>query len=128
MVAKALSEMGVDTIEAGFAASSPGEFEAVRAVSRAVEGATVAVLSRCCKADIEISRKALELAKKGRLHLFLATSPIHREHKLRMDAKEVIRRAVEAVSLGGSISMRSSSRRKMRRGRRKSTWPKFWSG
>lgn len=100
MVAKALAEMGVDTIEAGFAASSPGELEAVRSVARAVEGATVAVLSRCCKADIEVSCQALKEAKKARLHLFLATSPIHREHKLRMDAKEVVRRAVEAVSLG----------------------------
>src|SRR6478735_3401571 len=99
-VAKALAELGVDVIEAGFPAASPGDFESVRAIAREVEGATVSALARCMKSDIERVVPALADAPLRRLHLFLATSAIHREHKLNMAREEIVRVAVEAVSRG----------------------------
>jgi 2-isopropylmalate synthase len=98
-VAKALRDLGVDVIEAGFAAASPGDLEAIQAVWRNVEGPVIASLSRCNKGDIEASRKALAGAPRRRCHVFLATSPIHRDFKLKMAKDEIVRRAVEGVSL-----------------------------
>ncbi|HET6411927.1 MAG TPA: 2-isopropylmalate synthase [Anaeromyxobacter sp.] len=98
-VAKALRDLGVDIIEAGFAAASPGDLEAIQAISRQVEGPIIASLSRCNKGDIEASARALALAPKKRCHVFLATSPIHREFKLKLAKEEIVRRAVESVSL-----------------------------
>ena len=99
-VARALAELGVDVIEAGFPAASPGDFESVRAIAREVEGATISALARCTKSDIERSIPALSDAPRRRLHLFLATSAIHRQHKLNMAREEIVRVAVEAVSRG----------------------------
>jgi 2-isopropylmalate synthase len=96
-VAHALRDLGVDVIEAGFAAASPGDLEAIRAVGRQVEGPIVASLSRCNKGDIDASWKALEDAPRRRCHVFLATSPIHRDFKLKMVKEEIIRRSVEGV-------------------------------
>ena len=98
-VAKALRDLGVDVIEAGFAAASPGDFEAIQGVARQVEGATICSLSRCSKGDIEASAKALADAPQRRIHVFLATSPIHRDFKLKMAKDEIIRRAVEGVKM-----------------------------
>ena len=97
-VAKALRDLGVDVIEAGFAAASPGDLEAIQAVSRQVEGPIIASLSRCSKGDIEASAKALADAPRKRCHVFLATSPIHREFKLKLAKDEIVRRAVDGVS------------------------------
>ena len=97
-VAKALRDLGVDVIEAGFAAASPGDLEAIQAVSRQVQGPVIASLSRCSKGDIEASARALADAPRKRCHVFLATSPIHREFKLKLAKDEIIRRAVEGVS------------------------------
>ncbi len=97
-VAKALRDLGVDVIEAGFAAASPGDLEAIQAVSRQVEGPVICSLSRCSKGDIDASTKALAEAPRKRCHVFLATSPIHREFKLKMAKEEIVRRAVEGVS------------------------------
>ena len=83
-IAKALDEMGVNVIEAGFAGASPGDFKAIQAVSEAVENAVVCSLARCVKQDIEAAAQALEKAKHKRIHVFIATSPIHMEHKRRM--------------------------------------------
>jgi 2-isopropylmalate synthase len=97
-VAKALRDLGVDVIEAGFAAASPGDLEAIQAVSRQVEGPVICSLSRCSKGDIDASVKALVGAPRKRCHVFLATSPIHRDFKLKMAKEEIVRRAVDGVS------------------------------
>lgn len=96
-VANALSELGVDVIEAGFAIVSPGDFQSVREVSRVVRGSSVCSLARCVTKDIDAAAEALKDAERPRIHVFLATSPIHREFKLRMDTQRNIQAAVEAV-------------------------------
>src|SRR5512136_2463504 len=93
-VAQALVELGVDVIEAGFPIASPGDFEAVREIARNVRGSVICGLARCREADIDRAGEALRHADRRRLHVFLATSPIHREFKLKMDKDEIIRRAV----------------------------------
>ncbi len=101
-MARTLAGMGVDVIEAGFAAASPQDFDAVHEVARAVQGATICSLARCNPGDIDAAARALEPAEKKRLHVFIATSPIHREHKLKMSKAEVLARAVEGVRLARS--------------------------
>jgi 2-isopropylmalate synthase len=98
-VAMALRDLGVDVVEAGFAAASPGDLEAIQAVSRQVQGPVIASLSRCNRGDIEASWTALRDAPRRRCHVFLATSPIHRDFKLKLAKEEIVRRAVEGVSL-----------------------------
>lgn len=96
-VAHALAELGVDVIEAGFPAASRGDFAAVEAIAAAVQGPVIAGLARCTRDDIDIAAKAIRPAARGRLHVFLATSAIHREFKLGMARDEIIRRAVQGV-------------------------------
>jgi len=96
-VAHALSELGVDIIEAGFAIASPGDFESVRAVADATKGCSVCSLARCVEKDIEAAAEALKNAEQPRIHVFLASSPIHREHKLKMTPERNIEAAVEGV-------------------------------
>jgi 2-isopropylmalate synthase len=96
-VARALAALGVDVIEAGFPIASPGDFEAVRAIATEVTGATVCGLARCNDRDIDRAWEALRYAQSARIHVFLATSAIHREHKLKMTRDQVIERAVESV-------------------------------
>jgi len=98
-VAKALRDLGVDVIEAGFAAASPGDLEAIRAVGREVEGPIIASLARCSRADVDAAWKALEGAPRRRCHVFLATSPIHREFKLKLAKDEILKRAADGVSM-----------------------------
>jgi len=98
-VALALRELGVDVIEAGFAAASPGDLEAIRAVGRQVEGPIIASLARCNKGDIEANWEALKDAPRRRCHVFLATSPIHRDFKLKLAKEEIVRRSVEGVRM-----------------------------
>src|SRR5262245_29536587 len=97
-IAHALHELGVDVIEAGFPIASPGDFEAVQAIAQQVEGPTICGLARCNAADIDRAWEALKPAMKPRIHVFLATSAIHREFKLHMAKDEIVRRAVEGVS------------------------------
>jgi 2-isopropylmalate synthase len=96
-IAQALVQLGVDIIEAGFPIASPGDFESVREISRTVDGATVCGLARCNDADIDRAWEALQHARQPRIHVFLATSSIHREFKLRMNEDEVLARAVAGV-------------------------------
>jgi 2-isopropylmalate synthase len=96
-IARALVELGVDVIEAGFPIASPGDFEAVQAVSEECRGSTVCGLARCNDADIDRAWESLRHAERPRIHVFLATSAIHREFKLRMNKDEIIQRAVEGV-------------------------------
>src|SRR6516162_3297432 len=101
-VARALAALGVDVIEAGFPIASQGDFEAVRAIAAEVTGATVCGLARCNDRDIDRAWEALEFAQSPRIHVFLATSAIHREHKLKMTREEVIERAVASVRRAAS--------------------------
>ncbi len=97
-VARALVELGVDVIEAGFPVASPGDFEAVsRIAERFGDRSTICALSRSRDEDIDRAGAALQAAEQKRIHVFLATSAIHREHKLRMDKSQIIQRAVESV-------------------------------
>jgi len=98
-VARALRDLGVDVIEAGFAAASPGDLEAIRAVGQQVEGPVVTSLSRCNKGDIAASWEALKDSPHRRCHVFLATSPIHRDFKLKLVKEEIIKRSVEGVKM-----------------------------
>ncbi len=96
-IAKALERMRVDVIEAGFPIASPGDFEAVRAVAKAVTGSTVCGLARALDKDIDRAGEALRPAASARIHTFIATSPIHMQMKLRMEPEQVIEQAVHAV-------------------------------
>src|SRR5918994_3967293 len=96
-MARALAALGVDVIEAGFPIASPGDFEAVRAIATDIAGATVCGLARCNDRDIDRAWEALQYAQSPRIHVFLATSAIHREHKLKMTREQVIERAVASV-------------------------------
>ena len=83
-IGKSLERMRVDVMEAGFAAASLGDFAAIEAVAREVKESTVCSLARALDRDIEQAAAALAPAASGRIHTFIATSPIHMQHKLRM--------------------------------------------
>ena len=97
-IAIQLEKLGVDIIEAGFAAASPGDFEAISKIAERVSNSTVCSLARAIDNDIKSAGEAIAKAKMKRIHTFIATSSIHMEHKLKMTPDEVIRRAVRAVS------------------------------
>ena len=96
-MAQALVDLGVDIIEAGFPIASPGDFESVREIASSVRGATICGLARCSEADIDRAWEALKTAQQPRIHVFLATSAIHREFKLKMSRDEIIQRAIAGV-------------------------------
>jgi 2-isopropylmalate synthase len=96
-VAQALVDLGVDVIEAGFPIASPGDFEAVREIAGAMKGSTICGLARCADGDIDRAWEALKHAESARIHVFLATSAIHREFKLKMTPEQIIKRAVAGV-------------------------------
>jgi 2-isopropylmalate synthase len=102
-VARALAELGVDVIEAGFPAASDGDFESVRLIAREIRGPVICGLARCGGNDIERAWQALRDAARPRLHVFIATSPIHREFKLGLSREEVLRRAVEGVRVARAL-------------------------
>lgn len=97
MVAKQLARLGVDIIEAGFAYSSPGDFQAVRRIAQEVEGPTICSLARARPEDIDQAWEALKGAPKVRIHTFLSTSDIHLKHQFRMTREQAKQRAVEMV-------------------------------
>ncbi|AXX91523.1 2-isopropylmalate synthase [Malaciobacter molluscorum LMG 25693] len=96
-VALQLEKLGVDVIEAGFAAASPGDFDAVSRIAQEVEKSSICSLSRAVENDIKQAGLAVEKAKLKRIHTFIATSPIHMKYKLKMSEEEVIKRAIRAV-------------------------------
>jgi len=102
-VAKALSELKVDIIEAGFPAASPGDFESVKAIAEQNFGPVICGLARCNAADIQKVYEAVKYADKHRIHVFVATSAIHREHKLKMAKEEIIKSAVGAIKLAREL-------------------------
>src|SRR6195952_1667814 len=89
-IAEFLDEMGVDIIEAGFPISSPGDFEAVREITKVVKNATVCGLARAGFKDIDTAGDALKGAKRPRIHTFISTSPVHMKHKLQMGENAVL--------------------------------------
>ena len=101
-IARQLALLKVDVIEAGFPISSPGDFDAVRSVAQEVRGSVIAGLARCVEKDIDAAARAIEPAQQGRIHVFLATSEIHRTHKLKKAKDEILRLAVEGVKLAKS--------------------------
>ncbi|MBK1648169.1 2-isopropylmalate synthase [Rhabdochromatium marinum] len=96
-IARALEKLRVDVIEAGFPIASPGDFEAVKAVAETIKDSTVCALARALDKDIDRAGEALRNATSGRIHTFIATSPIHMEKKLRMTPDQVVEQAVHAV-------------------------------
>ncbi len=103
-IAKQLEKMRVDVIEAGFAAASPGDFDAVHAVASAIKDSTVCSLARAQAGDIQKAGDAIKPAARGRIHTFIATSPIHMQHKLRMQPDQVLVAAVDAVKFARSLT------------------------
>jgi 2-isopropylmalate synthase len=99
-----LETLGVDVIEAGFPAASPGDFEAVRMVAGKIRKAQVTALARASKEDIDSAWGSIKEAAHPRIHTFIATSDIHLEHKLKMSRDEVIKAAVEAVKYAKSFT------------------------
>lgn len=102
-VAEQLARLGVDVIEAGFPVSSIGDFEAVKAIAKTVgrqaDAPEICGLARCVKGDIEACGEAVKPAKRPRIHVFIATSDIHLEHKLHMSREQVLERAIDSVKL-----------------------------
>ena len=96
-IAKQLEKLGVDIIEAGFAAASPGDYEAIKAVANTIKKSTICSLARALESDIEKAGNAIESAENKRIHTFIATSKIHMENKLRMKSDQVLNQAVKAV-------------------------------
>ena len=96
-IAKELEEMGVDILEAGFPISSPGDFEAVEAISAALQKTTVCALTRANINDIDVAAKSLKKAKKPRIHTGIGTSESHLKHKLKLSENEALDRAAKAV-------------------------------
>ncbi len=102
-VARRLQRLGVDAIEAGFPAASQGDFDSVKEVASSVDNLIVAGLARCVPEDIEKAAEAIQPAPKGRIHVFLATSEIHRRHKLKKARDEIIKMAVKGVKEAGKF-------------------------
>jgi len=102
-VAKALQELGVDVIEAGFPISSPGDFNSVIEISKAVTEPVICALTRAVKKDIEVAAESLKFAKRPRIHTGIGTSYYHIYHKLNSNPEEIIQRGVEAVKYAKSF-------------------------
>ncbi|MGO8686758.1 MAG: 2-isopropylmalate synthase [Candidatus Dormibacteria bacterium] len=102
-IARQLARLQVDIVEAGFPYSSPGDFAAVKAIAEQVEGPVIAGLARCFENDVRACAEALAPARRARIHVFIGTSPIHREGQLRMTQKEVYERSVSMVRLAKSF-------------------------
>ncbi len=98
-LAHALAELGVDVLEAGFAIASDGDFAAVRAIAEQVRGPRITSLARARREDIERAARALEPASRSRIHVFLASSDIHLEHKLRITREQALEQAAAMVAL-----------------------------
>ena len=96
-VAKQLEALGVDVIEAGFPVSSPGDFNSVVEISKAVTWPTICALTRAVEKDIDVAAEALKFAKRGRIHTGIGTSPSHIKYKFNSTPEEIIERAVRAV-------------------------------
>ena len=107
VIARALRDLKVDIIEAGFAAASPGDARAVRAVAEEIEGPTICSLARLNEADIDAAARAVEPARNKRVHTFIGTSPTHREAKLKMSRDEILERiAISVIAVSAASGHR----------------------
>ena len=97
LIAQQLEKLKVDVIEAGFAASSPGDWEGVNLIAKNIKNSTIASLARCVQEDIEQAYEAIKPANNSRIHVFTSTSDIHMEHMLRKTKDEVLKDAKESV-------------------------------
>src|SRR3990172_353190 len=97
-LAKQLARLGVDVIEAGFAISSGGDFDAIRAITQEVEGPIICSLARAIDKDIKAAWEAIQGAPKRRIHTFLSTSDIHLKHQFRITREEALKRSVDMVT------------------------------
>ncbi len=104
--AKRLEALGVDVIEAGFPIASPQDFESVQAIAESCQNVEVCALARCNEKDIDCAIRALEKAARPRIHVFIATSEIHMQHKLKMTREEVIKKAIKGVSQARGFTSR----------------------
>jgi 2-isopropylmalate synthase len=104
-IAHQLARLRVDVIEAGFPASSPGDFASVNQIAREVRGPVIAGLARCNQRDIEAVARAVAPAERPRIHTFIATSPIHMEKKLRMRPEQVVQQVREMVAYAAAFGM-----------------------
>ena len=102
-IARQLARLGVDIIEAGFPASSPGDLRAIQRIARETSGPTICGLARCVKSDIDAAWEGVREAPKKRIHVFIATSDIHMKHKLRMTRAQVLEKTREMVSYARSL-------------------------
>ncbi len=102
-IAQQLEKLGVDVIEAGFAISSNEDFESISEIAKIVKNASVASLARAAKPDVDRAWQAVKHAKKPRIHIFIATSDIHLEYKLKMSREEALKQAREMVAYGKSL-------------------------
>src|ERR1700733_11967850 len=102
-VAHQLAALGVDVLEAGFAIASEGDFNAVRTIAREVKGTRIASLARCKREDIEAAARAVEAAASNRIHVFLASSDLHLEYKLRINRQQALEQTAESVRLARSF-------------------------
>jgi len=102
-IARQLARLGVDVIEAGFPASSPGDLQAVQRIAREVQGPTICGLARCVKGDVDAAWEAVKDAERKRIHVFIAASDIHMEHKLHMTRDQVLETTRAMVSHARSL-------------------------
>ena len=102
-IARQLARLRVDVIEAGFPASSPGDLDAVQRIAREVRGPIICGLARCVRSDIDAAWEGIREAERRRIHVFIATSDIHIEHKLRMTREQVLERTREMVAHARSL-------------------------
>ncbi|MCR4379406.1 MAG: 2-isopropylmalate synthase [Rhodospirillales bacterium] len=103
-IASVLEEMGVDVIEAGFPIASDGDFEAVNEIAKIVKDSTVCGLARATKGDIERCADAIKPAKRGRIHTFISTSPLHMKYKLQMEPERVFEKVKESVTFARNFT------------------------
>ncbi|MDQ1709949.1 MAG: 2-isopropylmalate synthase, partial [Frankiaceae bacterium] len=103
-IAEQLGRLGVDVIEAGFPAASDGDFDGVQGIAETVKGATIAALCRTRENDISRAFEAIKNADQPRLHVFISTSPIHREKKLRMTKEQVLAETVRACAQASALT------------------------
>ena len=101
-IARQLERLGVDVIEAGFPAASPGDAASVKEIASIIKGCSVTGLARSTQNDMDIAWDSLRVSDEPRLHVFIATSPIHRQYKLRMTKEEVVENAVQSVKYAAS--------------------------
>ncbi len=102
-IARQLNDIGVDVIEAGFPAASNADFKAVENISRAVTKSTICSLARCRMEDIDTALEAMKDAVKSRLHIFIASSPLHREFKLNMSKEQIIDKIAKSVAYASKV-------------------------